>query len=1003
MEMEKRGLANIIITVLVVLIALVAIVIVWLLISPLFGEDVAVGEFEVNLEIIPGSIKFSEDNETMNLTVRRNAGNNVDFIGFLIAIWDEDGNNCVRTIDVVLEEFETWSGTISLVDDGCSLGVVKEIEVIPLIREEDGDVIQGRISDEHTIPDEDRVNPPDSSTPPATTQCGNDVKEIGEACDGTDLDLETCESRGFDGGTLGCSPDCFSFDYSQCTMNTPPTVGLVSYWDFDEIISSAEMYEFNTAFTAQDEIYDNFVVGQTFTVGATGPDEDFDVGSVNLRLRAVGNPGTLQVSITDAVYQGLPEGPVLASGTAEDTEIGDSGWYRIYLDTPYTLQAGESYAVILEAPAGTASDMYTWYYDIGDPYGGGSRVENFSGPWIKISGDMTFEIYSEGSDPHVTDVGGVNYNNATIVGDISLVTDDCAVGNCLSFEGDDDWLSIPFDNSLDVLDNEGPFTFMAWIKLSALDDVSVLYAQENSGGLGRMWLNIFDTGELSSPLVNSTDRLSSTYFGDHLDEWHHVAMTFDGISATGYIDGVASGTVMKEDALDEDCFGDYRIGITKTDAKEFTGAMDEVALYNIALTEEEINDYYLLATGAAQYSPLRFIQMADTHIITNGECDTDDPTGEDLWYGGMPEDGRTSCPGPILHYVEGCEDTEPHDPMDDWNGHGFPDNWDTCPWFNRSINVTSQLNWIAVSLAPTIAANAVVDLAKDYDPEFVFISGDLIAVSNNAAATADCTSPDGGNHNDSYNLFNDIMSKLDAPYFPVGARAHDHVTDTWECTNLYLDSFDDKWGGDPNAPYHLDDVGGNALDWYFVQDDNLFVGLSEVENDGIDSNFFNDTFLEEVLEQYKNKNMKLFIQIHNPWQCFDQHLYDLYGVSDTRCVAARRIQTLYDNYVNGEFRVIVILAGHTHANQWDDNDEYMPSVNGMIYHTVVTATMNYPSDFRVIEVTKNTISMMQSASASPGVDALSLEILENHDGSGIWPNETGYGDDWERDIFIDLR
>jgi cysteine-rich repeat protein len=46
-------------------------------------------------------------------------------------------------------------------------------------------------------------------------QCGNGVVEVDEACDGTDLDGETCESQGFAGGTLACSGDC-TFDTSGC-------------------------------------------------------------------------------------------------------------------------------------------------------------------------------------------------------------------------------------------------------------------------------------------------------------------------------------------------------------------------------------------------------------------------------------------------------------------------------------------------------------------------------------------------------------------------------------------------------------------------------------------------------------------------------------------------------------------------------------------------------------------------------------------------------------------
>ncbi len=52
----------------------------------------------------------------------------------------------------------------------------------------------------------------------STAVCGNNIKETGEICDGTDLAGQTCQSFGFDGGTLACKADCSGFDVSGCTM-----------------------------------------------------------------------------------------------------------------------------------------------------------------------------------------------------------------------------------------------------------------------------------------------------------------------------------------------------------------------------------------------------------------------------------------------------------------------------------------------------------------------------------------------------------------------------------------------------------------------------------------------------------------------------------------------------------------------------------------------------------------------------------------------------------------
>lgn len=50
---------------------------------------------------------------------------------------------------------------------------------------------------------------------PATSQCGNGIRETGEACDGADLGGFQCTSIGFASGTLACTGDC-RLDTSQC-------------------------------------------------------------------------------------------------------------------------------------------------------------------------------------------------------------------------------------------------------------------------------------------------------------------------------------------------------------------------------------------------------------------------------------------------------------------------------------------------------------------------------------------------------------------------------------------------------------------------------------------------------------------------------------------------------------------------------------------------------------------------------------------------------------------
>ncbi|MCX4248052.1 hypothetical protein [Paraliomyxa miuraensis] len=49
-------------------------------------------------------------------------------------------------------------------------------------------------------------------------ECGDDVVEGDEVCDGTELGEETCLTQGFDGGDLACLADCSGYDTRGCLL-----------------------------------------------------------------------------------------------------------------------------------------------------------------------------------------------------------------------------------------------------------------------------------------------------------------------------------------------------------------------------------------------------------------------------------------------------------------------------------------------------------------------------------------------------------------------------------------------------------------------------------------------------------------------------------------------------------------------------------------------------------------------------------------------------------------
>jgi hypothetical protein len=59
---------------------------------------------------------------------------------------------------------------------------------------------------------------PSTPTAPVTPICGDNNLDAGEQCDGTNIPAASCQSNGYDSGSVRCSSSC-SLDFSACVKN----------------------------------------------------------------------------------------------------------------------------------------------------------------------------------------------------------------------------------------------------------------------------------------------------------------------------------------------------------------------------------------------------------------------------------------------------------------------------------------------------------------------------------------------------------------------------------------------------------------------------------------------------------------------------------------------------------------------------------------------------------------------------------------------------------------
>jgi len=181
-------------------------------------------------------------------------------------------------------------------------------------------------------------------------------------------------------------------------------------------------------------------------------------------------------------------------------------------------------------------------------------------------------------------------NHGTLSGDPTWQPAGGKIDGALQLDGVDDYVSTNF-----VLDPaDGAFSVFAWIK----GDVpgQVVISQTNSTGAGETWLGADPSlGQLMTGLVPPPagrfvpqPLVSESIITD--GQWHHIGFAWDGSYRVLYVDGteVAKDTAAQASLKSAD--GGLYIGAGKMlDAGSFfSGLIDDIRIFNLALSAEEI-------------------------------------------------------------------------------------------------------------------------------------------------------------------------------------------------------------------------------------------------------------------------------------------------------------------------------------------------------------------------------------------------------------------------------
>lgn len=219
-------------------------------------------------------------------------------------------------------------------------------------------------------------------------------------------------------------------------------------------------------------------------------------------------------------------------------------------------------------------------------------------------------LFDEGEGDVVIDSSGKG-NDGEILG--AEWVDDGKFGSALKFDGAASYVNCGNDESFNITDN---ITVMAWAKMEVPSGTQAIIAKDIGWETNSWQIFASHTANSNKPrsfvIVEDGGRgvaVAANASTDTRDDgWHHYALTYstsDGV-VKYYVDGVEEGSA--EDAEKRQIQvtdTDVNIGRKSNAANFFSGLIDEVAILNVALTEDDIKAIMtqgILEASAVEYA-----------------------------------------------------------------------------------------------------------------------------------------------------------------------------------------------------------------------------------------------------------------------------------------------------------------------------------------------------------------------------------------------------------------
>ncbi|PWU21513.1 MAG: hypothetical protein C5B50_01585 [Verrucomicrobia bacterium] len=203
-------------------------------------------------------------------------------------------------------------------------------------------------------------------------------------------------------------------------------------------------------------------------------------------------------------------------------------------------------------------------------------------------------------DGNTLDIAGGN--NGTLQGNAGYGPGE--VGQAFTFDGNNSWVQVP-PSSTSTLNITGPVTIDAWVRFNSVNPNPgngwpVVWKGNSSGydPTSAYGLGVTGSNQLWGLVGNFS--VSSEVYGPFLTQlgtWYHIALVADGTNLTLYANGAAVSSAPQTVSPYASPYPLVIGGIYNSPPNNWNGSIDEVEIFNRALSASQINTIY--QAGAA--------------------------------------------------------------------------------------------------------------------------------------------------------------------------------------------------------------------------------------------------------------------------------------------------------------------------------------------------------------------------------------------------------------------